>query len=121
MVNKIIAQTTIKDCTIFKLGGSYAVSLNKEQVKNAGLGLGLSVNVTLKMYEESLEPIYDYTSDINMINNLLKNYDKQSIENISNVAEEFGFLNYKECEKKVTEEQYRNDMKILLINNVKNY
>lgn len=120
MVNKIIAQTTIKDCTIFKLGGSYAVSLNKNQIKKAGLAIGMPVDVTLKLYDDALEPAPDYDEDIEVIEDLLKNYENKSIEEISRVAEEFGYLSYKQDgEAGYTEEKYKADIKIELLSQLK--
>jgi len=94
MINKPTAQTTIKDCTIFKLGGSYAVSLNKDQIEKAGLALGMPVNVTLKFYEDNFEPIPDHTDEIDTIENLFKNYEEKHINEISTVAEEFGLIKF---------------------------
>jgi hypothetical protein len=74
MVNKIKQQTTIKDCTIFKLGGSFAVSMSKTQLEKAGFCLGMPVDVTLKLYEKSLEPLPDYSDSIETIETLLDAY-----------------------------------------------
>jgi len=109
MTNKIIAQTTIKDCTIFKLGGSYAVSLNKEHLEKSGFNIGMPVDVTLKLYDDAFEPIQDYSDEIAELEPFIKDFENQPMEEINYMADLFGFIKFNS--KTESEEQYKKEIK----------
>lgn len=64
MVKDSKLKTTVHDCTIIKLGGSYAVSLPIKKLEDAKFVLGMPVTVSLEFDLNELEPCIDYFDDI---------------------------------------------------------
>ena len=112
MATKIILQGKINDCTLIKLGGSWAVALSKDKLEKAGFKLGMPVDVVLNVKAHSLEPIVDYEMQIDELEEFLEKYEYSDIEEINGWCAEYFLKEYNPAE---SESKFREDIKKELI------